>query len=221
MIRICVILALLLAAACAGCDSSVTPQASQLAAVQPSVGTSAAPSSSPSPSPSASPSPTPTATPDPTATPTATPPPPPPPWKTYISKLFHYSIKYPPDWVVTHGSSRLADQFDAYGYPYVYVDRDVVSGSASVSLTVTHDIAHYKSHYHAKLISNKSIRLAGGYVGRILVFTGTDQGLKATFQHIIVAKGKVGYFIDMVSDFSQTAADKVLFKKIYTTWRPR
>jgi len=215
------ILALLLAGVCAGCGSSVTPPPSVDTAAAASTSSSAAPNPSPSPSPSRSTSAAPSATPSATPTPTPTPAPTPPPWKTYVSKIWHYSMQYPPDWVVTPGSARLSDQYDAYGYPYVYVDRDTVSGTVSVSLTVTHDIAYYKSHYHAKLISNKSIKLAGGYTGRILVFQGTDQGVKATFQHIIVGKGRVGYFLDMIGDFTTTAADKALFKRMYLTWRPR
>ena len=69
--------------------------------------------------------------------------------------------------------------------------------------------------------NDKAIKLAGGYSGRILVFQGTDEGVKATFQHIIVGKGRVGYFLDMIGDVTTTAADKALFKRMYLTWRPR
>jgi hypothetical protein len=86
---------------------------------------------------------------------------------------------------------------------------------------VTHDIAYFKRHFKAKLISNKSIKLASGYAGRMLVFDGVSDGLKVTVQHIVVAKGKVAYFIDMFSERAQAAPDKVLFRHIYATWRPR
>jgi hypothetical protein len=55
----------------------------------------------------------------------------------------------------------------------------------------------------------------------MLVFEGVSDGLKVTVQHIVVAKGKVGYFIEMFSERAQAAPDKVLFRHIYATWRPR
>ena len=211
------VLALLLAGVCAGCGSSVTPPPQADTAAAASTSPSAAPS--PSPSPSLSPSASPSATPSATPTPTPTPAPTPPPWKTYVSKIWHYSMQYPPDWVVTPGSARLSDQYDAYGYPYVYVDRDTVSGTVSVSLTVTHDIAYNKSHYKAKLKSNKAISLHG-YSGRILVFEGIDNGLKVRIERIIIARGKVGYFLSLYADRVTAAADHATFKKLYQSWKP-
>jgi hypothetical protein len=130
-------------------------------------------------------------------------------------------MKYPPGWVVTPGSASTSDQFDAFAYPYVYVYRDVLSrGSVSVSLTATHDIAYYKSHYKAKVTVNKSIKVAG-WSGRYLIFNGTtSNGAKVQFQHIIIARGRVAYFIDMDGLIENAKADKTLFRKIYLTFRP-
>lgn len=214
-----------------GCDSSKpgpVSSASALALVDgsPTAPRDSAPAASPtsSPSPSSSPDATasPTATPSATPSPTPTPKPTPVPWKAYTSKLFHYKVTYPPSWIVTPGTARLTDQFDGFGYPYAYIWRDVVSAGsiASVSLTVNHAIATMKSHFHAKVVSNKSIRLAGGYSGRILVFTGIDNGLKVTFRRIFLAKGRVGYFLDLYGDSTEAAADAALFKKLYLSWRP-
>jgi hypothetical protein len=211
------------------CDSSPTgPKASGSAAAF--ANTSPAAATSPSTRPSASPSPStkplastsPTASPSPTPSPTPTPKPTPVPWKAYTSKLYHYKVTYPPSWIVTPGSARLTDQFDGFGYPYVYIWRDVVPAGryASVSLTVSHDIATTKSHYHAKVVSNKSIRLAGGYSGKIVVYTGTDHGLKITIRRIFVAKGRVGYFLDLFGDSTAATGDAALFKKMYLSWRP-
>jgi hypothetical protein len=89
-----------------------------------------------------------------------------------------------------------------------------------VSLTVTHDVAYWKSHYHAKLISTSSIHLAGGYVGKVLVFRGSDNGEKITFRHIIVARRSVAYFLDLWGDPFTEAADAATFKRMYSSWRP-
>jgi hypothetical protein len=127
-------------------------------------------------------------------------------------------MKYPPNWVVTPGTSKTSDEFDGFGAPWVYVERDLVSGLASVSLTATRDIAYYKSHYKAKVLSNKAIKL-DGWSGRIITFKGTDNGRTLLMQHILLAKGHAGYFIDMDGDYDHAVADKALFKTIYTTWR--
>lgn len=209
-----------LVAACGAETKSLDP-ASQAAGIQgtPSPGASANASSSSEPSavPTATAPATPVASPTPTAIPT--PVPTPVPWKTYKSKRNHYSMTYPPTWVVTPGSARLADEFDAFGYPYVYLSRDTVSTSVSISLTVSHEIAANKSHYKAKLKSNKAIKLRG-YAGRILVFEGVDHGLKVRIERIIVAKGKVGYFFSLYADLTTAARDSATFKKMYQSWRP-
>jgi len=216
-----IIVSLLIAGVVAACDSGTTspaPAASAAVAVISSPAPSPSPSVAPSPSPS--PTPSPTATPSATPTPPPTPAPTPEPWKTYKSARFHYLIKYPPIWIVTPGTSKLSDQFDNFQSPYLYVFRDTVSGTISVSLTVSHDIAYLKSHYKAKLSSNKPIRLAG-WPGRILIFTGVEDGQKVLIQHIVLGKGSVAYFIDMDGDLSGATADRAMFKKLYLTWRPR
>ena len=218
MIRYRVVLALVVifvVSACGATTPSASPSA--LAAVPPSAAPLASAVESPAASPSATPLPS--GTPLPTATPSPTPVPTPVPWQSYTSKRFHYKIKYPPGWVVTPGSASISDQFDYYAYPYAYVYRDVLSsGTVSVSRTVTHDIAYYKSHFKAKLLSNKSIKV-GGWSGRYLIFSGKDNGVQIQFQHIIIARGRVAYFIDMDGYISNAKADKALFKQMYSTFR--
>jgi len=214
-------IALLLALVVAGCGSTTTtPSPSALAAVEPSASTSG----SPGPSPTAVPTATPqaTATPEPTPTASPTPAPTPTPWKSYTSKRYHYKMKYPPDWIVTPGSAKFSDQFDGYGYPYVYVSRDVVSSgsTASISLTTSHNIAYYKSHYKAKVLVNKAITVAG-WPGRLLIMSGVDNGVKMQFQRVHLARGRVGYFIIMDGLYQDGKPDKTLFRKIYLTFKPR
>jgi hypothetical protein len=205
-------------AACGNTPSPTTPAASDAANPNASTIAVAGPTSSPSPSPSATASPSPTATPIPTPTPTATPTPPPPPWKKFTSKRYHYTIKYPPTWIATPGSAGISDQFDAYDYPYVYVSRDTVSGTISVSRTVTHEIAITKTHFKAKLTSNSAITIAG-WSGRLLKYTGSDNGLKIELEQIVVAKGSVVYFLDLIGRLKESTADRALFKKMNLTWR--
>ena len=165
--------------------------------------------------------PSPTATPLPTATPVPTPKPTPVPWKSYTSKKYHYKIQYPPTWVVTPGSGTFSDQFDGYDYPYVWIYRDTVSSGsiASPSLTATHDIAYNKSHYKAKLISNKSIKV-NGWSGRIVTMRGVDNGVKVEIVDLLIAKGRVGYGLEMWGHVESAPADLALFKRMYGTWRP-
>jgi hypothetical protein len=225
MIRTRKLAALLIVGVVAACspDATTSTPPSQAADVQatPSTAASAAASAAPSSSPSAAPSATPVPTQTPTAAPTAapTPVPTPVPWKSYKSKRNHYSIKYPPTWIVTPGSAKLADQFDAYGYPYVYISRDTVSTSVSISLTVSHDIAYTKSHYKAKLKSNKAISLHG-YAGRILVFEGVDQGVKIRIEEVIIGRGRVGFFLTLFADRTTATVDHATFKRMYQSWKP-
>jgi hypothetical protein len=214
-----ILVSLLIVGLVAACDSATSSPAPSPSAAVAAI-SSAAPSPSPSAAPSPSPTPTPTPTPSATPTPTPTPAPTPEPWKTYKSARFHYSIKYPPTWIVTPGTSKLSDLFDDFDSTYLYITRDTVSGSASVSLTVSGDIAYYKSHYKGKLSSNKAIRLAG-WSGRILILTGVDNGQKVLIQRIVIAKGSVGYLMTMWSDLSDAAAARAMFKKMYLTWRPK
>ena len=220
MIRYRVVLALVVIFVVSACGAT-TPSASQsaLAAVPPSAAPLASAAASSAASPSATPLPS--DTPLPTATPSPTPVPTPVPWLTYKSKRYHYKIQYPPDWVVTPGTGNFSDQFDGFGYPYGYVYRDVLSsGTVSVSRTATHDIAYYKSHYKAKVVVNKAIKVAG-WPGRFMIFNGTSSnGTKIQFQHIIIARGRVAYFIDMDGRIESAKADKTLFHKFYTTFKP-
>lgn len=211
------LIAILIVTACGA--PTTTPSPSALAAVEPS-GSAGSPLPSSTPAPSATPLATATPLPTPTASPT--PAPTPVPWQTYTSKRYHYRMKYPPGWVVTPGSAGISDQFDGFRYPYVYVSRDVVSSgsTASISLTATHDIAYYKSHYKAKVIVNKNITVAG-WPARLLIFYGVDDGIKMQFQRLNIAKGRVGYFIIMDGLREDAKADKTLFRKIYLTFRPR
>ncbi|MFL5647645.1 MAG: hypothetical protein ACJ776_04535 [Chloroflexota bacterium] len=214
------LLAIVLVAGCG--PTTVSPTSSTaLAAASPSPSAeSAAPTAAPTATATAAPTArsSPTATPLPTATPVPTAAPTPVPWQSYRSKRFHYKIKYPPGWIVTPGTTKTADQFDEYVAPWVTVYRDTVAGLASVNLTVTRDVAYYKSHYKAKLLSNKPIKL-DGWLGRILTFKGSRDGRTLLMQHIIIAKGRIGYFIDMDGDYDQAAPDKALFRTMYKTWR--
>ena len=223
MRRHLIVLTCLAVAIASACSPATTPapsaSPSSVAVAQASA--SPAPSvlvASPSPSPAATPSPT--VSPSPTPTVAPTPAPTPVPWKTYKSARYHYSIKYPPGWIVTPGTSKLADQFDNYGYPYIYASRDTVSGIASISLTVASTTAYYKSHNKAKLISSSKIRIAG-WAGKVLQFDGTENGLKVRIQVVILAKGSVGYLLWVFGDRTTAAADAALFKKMYNTWRAR
>src|SRR6478672_5734779 len=212
MFRHRLVAALLMGAIVAACGNSPAPTASGSDATAPNASTIAVVPSTPSPTPSPSPSPTPTASPAPTATPTATPiptptptPPPPPPREKVTSKRYHYTIKYPPTFIATAGSAGISDQFDAYDYPYIYVSRDTVSGTISVSRTVTHEIAVTKTHYKATLSSNSSITIAG-WSGRLLKYTGSDNGVKVELEQIVVARGSVVYFMDLIGGIKESTA---------------
>ena len=176
-----------------------------------------APTSAPTDAPTAAP----TAAPTPTPAPTATPTPAPVAWQKHTSKRFQYAIAYPPGWIVTPGDATHADQFDAFNYPYIYVSRDTVGGSASVALTVTDIIRTTKSHYKARVTANRPIRLAGGYSGRIVTFKGKDGTVPVTIQKIFVAKGREGYFLSMYADNATVATGADVFERMYRSWRPR
>ena len=185
------------------------------------IATPVAPTPTASPEPTAAPTPTPTVTPPPTASPepTAAPTPTPAPWASYKSKRYRYVIKYPATWVVTPGKAGLADQFDGYRYPYFFVNRSTVTGIASVSLTVTSDKAYFKSHYKAKVVSNKPVKLHG-YSGRLVTYRGVSDGVKLLFQELVLAKGHVFYRLEAWGYLDAAAADRALFNKFYKTWRP-
>jgi hypothetical protein len=214
---------IIVALAVAGCGDATSPPAPSPSASDAVVAVASPTSAQPTPSPrvpQTTPAATPSPTARPTATPTPTPVPTPTPWKTHKSKRFKYSVRYPPDWVVTPGSAKLADQFDDYTTHFVFISRDTVKGVASVSLTTQHDIATFRSHYKAKLVSNKRVTVRG-WTGRLLTFNGKDDGRKIYIQHLILTKGHAGYIIEMFSDRGNAKADRALFKKIYKSFRPK
>jgi len=130
-------------------------------------------------------------------------------------------MQYPPEWIVTPGTTDApADAYDDFGYPFIYVSRDTVSTTVAVTRTVNNEIAYFKSHYKAKLLSNQSISLASGYSGRMITVSGTEDGVKIVIKEIIVAKGKVAYFITLFGRAENAVPDRNLFKKMYLTWRP-
>jgi hypothetical protein len=196
--------------ACAAGQTTSSAQA--VAAVTPSPSTAAA---TPAPTPTASP----VVTPEPTATPAPTPSPTPVPWVTYKSKLFKYSIKHPPDWIVTPGSSDRTDLIDDFDAHYVYLERDTVATWVDIKGTVDQEKAFYKSHYKAKLISDKKVSV-GALSGRLLTFNGSEDGRKFRIQHLIIARGKVGYFVTMFSDPGNEKADAKLFLRMYNSFKP-
>ena len=177
------------------------------------------PSPSPSATPTTAPSASPTATPEPTATPSPTPVPTPVPWAVYKSKLFKYSIKHPPDWIVTPGSSKRADLFDDFSSHYVYINRDTVSTWVDIEGTVSAQKAYIKSHYKTKLVSDKRVHV-GSLSGRLLTFNGSVDGRKVRIQHLIIARGKVGYLLTMFSDSGAEKADAKLFLRMYNSFKP-
>ena len=204
----------------AGCEAGAsTSPAAAVVAPSPSPLSTAAPAPSPAPTASPSASPRPTATPAPTATPSPTPKPTPAPWAVYKSKLFKYSIKYPPDWIVTPGSTKRADVIDDFDTRFVFLERDTVSTWVDVQGTVDQEKAYYKSHYKAKLVSDKKVHV-GSLSGRLLTFNGSDDGQKVRIQHLIIARGKVGYFVTMFSDPGNEKADAKLFLRMYNSFKP-
>ena len=217
MNRYRVIVALVVVFVLEACGATTpTPSSSALAVAQPSaVASPAGATTDPTATPLPSEKPLPTASPSPTPAPT------PVPWQKYTSKRNRYTMKYPPEWIVTPGSAKIADQFDKYGSPWVFVSRDVLSGgTVSIPITAAHTIAYYKSHYRGKLLSSKNLKVAG-WSGRLLIFSGFENGIKMQFQDLHLAKGRVSYFIEMDSYFASAKADKTLFKQIYSTFRPK
>ena len=212
------IVGLLLAIGVTGACSTGQSMASSVAVVasaspSPSAAATPTPIATPSATPAASPSPTPTATPAPTPKPT------PGPWAVYKSKPHKYSIKHPPDWIVTPGSASRADSIDDFDSRYVFIERDTVSTWVDVKGTIDQEKAYYKSHFKAKLVSDKKVHV-GSLSGRLLTFNGSDDGQKLRIQHLVIARGAVGYFITMYSDPGNEAADAKLFLRMYNSFKP-
>jgi hypothetical protein len=207
----------LLAAILVGCGQGPPPtgQPASPAAGDVAVGSST-PSIEPSVAPLATPTPTPAATPTPSPTPT------PEPWQSYTSKKLKYSVKYPPDWVATPSTPGYTDSFDDRGSTFVFVDRDVVDAGfvSAVDRTAKSEIAYYKSHYDAKVLSNKKARVAG-WNGRLIKMVGKEDGVDTYYQLLLLAKGRVGYFVDWRSDNGDRDADKALFERMYRSFKPK
>ncbi len=207
--------------ATAGVVASGSPSVAASPVASPAASASVAPTSTPEPTSTAAPTATqaPTATPAPNPTPT--PAPTPSPWAKHTSTRFKYAIDYPTGWIVTKGDRTHADQFDNYAYPYIYVSRDTVPGTISVSRTVDEVIRQTRSHFKAKVTTNKGIKLAGGYSGRIVTFTGVDSGVAVTIQKIIVGKGNAAYFLSMYAETAHRDEGMAIFQHMYRSWRPR
>ena len=223
-VAVLLVLVTALVAACGSQQPSPAP-ASALAAASATAAPSALPSATPSSTPIASATPVTTATPlaaaTPITTPKPTPKPTPVPWKSYTSKKYHYKISYPPAWIVTPGSGNYSDEFDNFVYPYLYVYRDVVPSGyyVAVSKAMNQRIAYFKSHYHASVVSNKSIKV-NGWPGRIAILKGKDGAVNLQIQELILAKGRIGYELELMGELDAAAADKALFKRIYSSWHP-
>ena len=215
------LIATLLATVLVGCGQGPAPtsQPASSAAGDVAVGSSA-PSLEPSVAPEATPTPSPAATPKPTPTPSPTPTP--EPWQAYTSKKLKYSMKYPPDWVSTPATPGYADSFDDRGSTFVFVDRGVVDAGfvSAVERTAKAEIAYYKSHYDAKVLSNKKAKVAG-WNGRLIKMVGKEDGVDTYYQLLLLSKGRVGYFLDWRSNNGDRDADKALFERIYKTFKPK
>ena len=168
----------------------------------------------------ATPTPTPSATPTPAPTPSPTPTP--EPWQSFRSKKAHFSIKYPPNWVATPATPGYADSFDDRGFTFLFIDRYLGSGASASALaqSAKAEIAYYKSHYDAKVLSNKKAKVAG-LNGRLIKMTGKVEGLKTYFQVLLLAKGRYEYRFDWQSGDGNRDADKALFQRIYKTFKPK
>ena len=210
------LLALSVSGVTSACDTGQS--AASVAAVAQASPSALAPASG-TPRPAATPGPTPSPTAAPTPSPTPSPKPTPVPWTVYKSKLFKYSIKHPPDWIVTPGSSQRADLFDDYTTHFVFINRDTVSTWVDIEGTVSAQKAFIKSHYKAKLLTDKRVSV-GALSGRLLTFTGTTEGRKVYIQHLIIARGKVGYLLTMFSDRGAEKADAKLFLRMYNSFKP-
>ena len=213
------IMAALLAAVLVGCGQGPAATVQPVSSAPGEVAvTSQVPSVDPSVAPIATPTPTPAATPTPTASPTPTP----EPWQSYTSKKLKYSIKYPPGWIATPATPGYSEQFDDAGFTFVFVDRYVGSGGSSSALerSAKAEIAYYKSHYDAKVLSNKKAKVAG-LPGRLIKMTGKVDGLETYFQVLLVAKGRMEYRFDWESPDGDRDADKALFERMYKSFKPK
>ena len=211
--------ATLLAAFLVGCGQGPAPSDRPAAAAASEVAAASLP---PSETPSSTPEATPTPTPVPSPTPTPTPTPTPEPWQKYTSKKLKYAIKYPPNWIATPATPGYGDQFDDAGSTFVFVDRFPGGGASASALerAAKAEIAYYKSHYDAKVLSNKKAKVAG-LPGRIIKMTGKLDGLETYFQLLLLAKGGTEYRLDWSSPDGDRDGDKALFERMYKSFKPR
>ena len=82
------------------------------------------------------------------------------------------------------------------------------------------EIAYYKSHYDAKVLSNKKAKVAG-LPGRLIKMTGNVDGIETYFQVLLVAKGRMEYRLDWQSPDDDHDADKALFERMYKSFKPK
>ena len=118
--------------------------------------------------------------------------------------------------------ARLFRQFDDRGTTFVFVDRyagDAGSVSA-LERSAKAEIAYYKSHYDAKVLSNKKAKVAG-LQGRLIKMMGKVDGVETYFQLLLVAKGRMEYRLDWRSANGDRDADKALFERIYRSFKPK
>jgi hypothetical protein len=195
----CGLLLIVVVTGCGSSEQSSRPASSSAAPTTSAIASSSAASATPVESPAGTPSPSAR------------------PWKTYRSARFHYSLKYPPDWVVTPGSAKLPDAFDDFER-FIYASRTTVSGTASLSLTIAFETNYMKSHYRAKLLTSASLT-AARWPAKLLTFHATRDGRRFFVQELIVVKGNAAYFLVWWSDQGNEAADRSLFRRIFRTFR--
>ena len=63
------------------------------------------------------------------------------------------------------------------------------------------------------MLSNKKAKVAG-WNGRLIKMTGNLDGVETYFQLLLLAKGRVGYWLDW-SSVDDRGADKALFERMY------
>ncbi len=206
---------ILLATALAACSQAAP------GATSPAASPSDIAATSPTPEPSATPTVAPVPTPEPSRT--TRPTPTPKPWLSFESKESRYTIKHPPTWRATPATPGYSDSIDDFAGSVIYIQRDRVSNDSTVSLkeTAAHEIAYYKSHYDAKLLSEEVVTFTGGWKGRLMRLAGYENATNTYFQLLLVGKNRIGYFVEWRSIDDDRAADDALFEQIYTTFRPR
>ena len=131
-------------------------------------------------------------------------------------------MKYPPDWVATPATPGYGDSFDDRGSMFVFVDRDVVSAGSVAALerTAKAEIAYYKSHYDAKVLSNKKAKVAG-WNGRLIKMTATSTAWRPTSSCCCWPRVEWATSLDWSSEDDDREADKALFERMYKSFKPK